>query len=101
MLWPRIYKAFLTFKLGMFRKFGTIDLNYCFFYCQEWEKSNPTKISKMLKNKLYHDIKLTAKKGSHWIANYRISSTDSKLEAPYKDSVNHSETKRVENNKRL
>ena len=39
MLWHRIYEAFLTFKLGLFREFGTIDLNYCFFHSQEWEKS--------------------------------------------------------------
>ena len=78
--------------------FGTIDLSYCFFHSQEWENGqNPTKISKMLKNKLY---KLTPKR-FHWIANYNISSTDSKLEAPYKDSNNHSETKRVENNRQL
>ena len=37
----------------------------------------------MLKNKLYLDIKLTANR-FHWIANYSISSTDSKLEPPYK-----------------
>ena len=29
----------LRSKLGMFRKFGTIDLNYCFFHSQECEKS--------------------------------------------------------------
>ena len=81
--------------------FGTIDLSYCFFHSQEWENGqNPTKISKMLKNKLYHDIKLTPKR-FHWIANYRISSTDSKLEPPYKDSIILSETKMVENNRRL
>ena len=28
----------LRSKLGMFRKFGTIDLNYCFFHSQECEK---------------------------------------------------------------
>ena len=46
----------------------------------------------MLENKLYLDIKSTANR-FHWIANYSISCTESKLEAPYKDSINHSETK--------
>ena len=54
----------------------------------------------MPKNKLYLDIKLTANR-FYWIANYSISSTDSKLDGPDKDSINHSETKRVENNRQL
>ena len=88
MLWPRIYEASQECFVNSAPQISTIVS----FTLRSAKSQNPTKKSKMLENKLYLDIKSTANR-FHWIANYSISSTESKLEAPYKDSINHSETK--------